>query len=551
MSASLHSSSSTATNVDGLGCADTAPIGFVPSVNEKHVSEATGSIPAQLRPLANSLNNVGALLHGGGDYKMALWYYQEAVQVRTEALQSVMRPELKKRDDSDHQAVLRRRCDAITAEERRLRLCHRKGTPKLDLYNIRERDEGRLDRSQQKFSLPVHITSTEVSPQVPSESKQHGHILERESAVTLFNMGLVHHEHANLDKAFQLFSMALKVLPTSADPALAALILNNVAQVQHRARKPQDALLTLAKALHLEQGVVNGDDQRSGGSITACSLEDTIAMTLSLTGRIHYVHGDAEKALELCKETLRLLRVELGDDHIDVASILFNIGLVLRETGELGDALEHCQWFLDAAREKLENIDSNPQFAAALHAIGSMHHENGSVSKAISLFEESVSSFRSANAMEDTLDLADALMSLGRILQDTGRYSEAMEKYYEVLRITRSLNSQDQEGEATVLCNMGHVHHARGELHEALAVYKEVLRLSRLLYGDNDSFVADMLGVIGNVRLEMGDTDNAMVNFANATRLLSQSRGRWGHPPVVPNLLQCLGLHFRPAAAAA
>eukprot|EP00957_Ditylum_brightwellii_P139356 10621219-Ditylum_brightwellii.AAC.1 len=56
-----------------------------------------------------------------------------------------------------------------------------------------------------------------------------------DSAITLYNIGLVYQKSDRLSKATQLFSMALRVLPQASHPPLTALILYSSARALYQA----------------------------------------------------------------------------------------------------------------------------------------------------------------------------------------------------------------------------------------------------------------------------------------------------------------------------
>ena len=410
----------------------------------------------------------------------------------------------------------------------------------------------------------------------------------RGSAVTLFNMGLVHATNGSLEKAAQLFNMAKSVVKPTAEPALTACVLNNLARVRYQSHDPTEAIRILTRALHLEQAAFadldTADDTATDDTTTdknnkkrrqqVVSIEATIIDTLSLMSRLHFAHGDPAKSVELGRETLRIRRSLLGDDHLSVHCTLYNIGLALQRVGDAEESLRHCAYFASkftsaaAAAACVDTARLSPtaraQIGTALHNVGVMQLHHDSVTQSVRTLEAALSVRRAAlHTAPDELhpDVADSLYQLGQILQNTGRDREAMDTYREAAHIFRRTIGPDHEDVAVVCCAMGQIHQSRGETDEALAVYAEVLRIARLTFGPADGFVAEVLGILGNVHLERGDNDAAMECFSESSRILCPGEeegggaGRSGppgqqrqHPLVVPSLA---GFHFHPHAAAA
>jgi len=398
-----------------------------------------------------------------------------------------------------------------------------------------------------------------------------GHSLaddHRGSAVTLFNMGLVHATNGSLEKAAQLFNMAKSVIKPHVEPALTACILNNVARVRYQSHDPTEAIKILTRALHLEQTAFadleasDGTPKKKRGQVV--SIEATIIDTLSLMSRLHFAHGDSAKSVELGRETLRIRRSLLGDDHLSIYCTLYNIGLALQRVGDAEDCLRHCAYFAShfaggdslSRLQKMSRLSSTAkaQIGTALHNVGVMQLHSDSVTESVKTLEAALAIRRAAlHTAPDELhpDVADSLYQLGQILQNTGRDREAMDSYREAAHIFRRTIGPDHEDVAVVCCAMGQIHQSRGETDEALAVYTEVLRIAKLTFGPVDGFVAEVLGILGNVHLERGDTDAAMECFSESSRILGQGEGDGNgqqQPLVVPSLV---GFQFHPHAAAA
>lgn len=585
-----------------------------------------GMYISSARRLASSLNNIGAMNHKGGEATGALESYQQAVRVRMDSLRgtdnsttnstdgnnidfgpAVVPPEvaeemaLKSHEAKRQEQALR---EAQLSDPNSL--AHELSG--LDLFDLTDGsassnngnttgEDDPDDDAMNTDTVPevVYTDPLRIVDSCPSSSgddadddmaffdfdQEHSVADDhRGSAVTLFNMGLVHATNGSLEKAAQLFNMAKSVIKPHVEPALTACILNNLARVRYQSHDPTEAIKILTRALHLEQtafadleaSTTTKDSSSNNNSINkkrkqAVSIEATIIDTLSLMSRLHFAHGDSAKSVELGRETLRIRRSIYGDGHLSVYCTLYNIGLALQRVGDAEDSLRHCAYFAsqftpgtDAGttlQQKLARLSptAKAQIGTALHNVGVMQLHNDSVTESVKTLEAALAVRRAALHTAPAglhPDVADSLYQLGQILQNTGRDREAMDSYREAAHIFRRTIGPDHEDVAVVCCAMGQIHQSRGETDEALTVYAEVLRIAKLTFGPDDGFVAEVLGILGNVHLERGDTDAAMECFSESSRILGQGEGSGGdgqqQPLVVPSLA---GFQFHPHAAAA
>jgi len=616
---------------------------MTPSPEQQRQGRYRGMYISSARRLASSLNNIGALNHKGGEATGALESYQQAVRVRMDSLRgtdantaannkassalpvpststatatavgpAVVSPELA-------EEMVRRSSEA-RRQEQALReaqlsdptsLVHQLSG--LDLFDLTDGsssghpgdNDGDMDTDMDTttttdtvpevvYTNPLHIADSDSDSDSDLGSDQedvgghhhHHHDVADDhcgSAVTLFNMGLVHATNGSLEKAAQLFNMAKSVIKPNVEPALTACVLNNLARVRYQSHDPTEAIKILTRALHLEQTAfadLEADDTADGTTTDGTaktnkerkqvvSIEATIIDTLSLMSRLHFAHGDSAKSVELGRETLRIRRSLLGDDHLSVHCTLYNIGLALQRVGDAEESLRHCAYFASQftggdgrngllCKTARLSPTAKAQIGTALHNVGVMQLHHDAVTESVRTLEAALSVRRTAlHTAPDELhpDVADSLYQLGQILQNTGRDRQAMDSYREAVHIFRRTIGPDHEDVAVVCCAMGQIHQSRGETDEALAVYAEVLRIAKLTFGPVDGFVAEVLGILGNVHLERGDTDAAMEYFSESSRILGQGEGDGGragpgqqHPLVVPSLA---GFQFHPHAAAA
>lgn len=86
-----------------------------------------------------------------------------------------------------------------------------------------------------------------------------------------------------------------------------------------------------------------------------------------------------DAALAAYHEALRILKVKLGNDHLDVARVLHYIGVVLSEMTDLVDAVRCYEESLRIRRKNLG--DEHKDVARTLHNLGLVYYESGHYEK--------------------------------------------------------------------------------------------------------------------------------------------------------------------------
>jgi tetratricopeptide (TPR) repeat protein len=139
---------------------------------------------------------------------------------------------------------------------------------------------------------------------------------------------------------------------------------------------------------------------------------------------------------------------------------------------------------LDRAAGRIEtSLHDQPQVRASLYA--TLSHVYGSLGahrEAIALSEKSVAI---ADALkEETLDTAEALLTMGRSLQIQGQFDPARASYERALSIRTRLEADDSVGVATVLNNLGSLYGQLDRYDEGIAAHRRALAIQERLHGE-------------------------------------------------------------------
>ena len=201
-------------------------------------------------------------------------------------------------------------------------------------------------------------------------------------------------------------------------------------------------------------------------------------------------------------EAALAIRKKLAPGSLDVANILFNLGLLAVTRGDLDLAQKLYEAALDI-REKL--APNSLRMAGILNNLGILFMDRGDLDLAKKRYEASLAIYE--KLAPGSLDVANILFNLGRLADDRGDLDLAQKLYEAALDILEKLapNSLRMAG---ILNNLGILFMDRGDLdlaqkrHEAALAIKEKLAPGSL-------GVADSLINLGIVARNRGDLDLA------------------------------------------
>ena len=210
------------------------------------------------------------------------------------------------------------------------------------------------------------------------------------------------------------------------------------------------------------------------------------AYALHTSGRVSYILGDRQKALDYWQQALALRRA-VGD-RAGEALTLGNLGIAYTELGEPQKALEFYNLSLPLARA----IGNRANESDTLNNMGALYNMLGEQQKALEFYDQSLPLER---AIGNRASEANTLNNMGNVYSDLGERQKALEFYNLSLPLWRAIGNQG--GEARTLGNVGKIYADQGAWQKALEFYNQSLPLYRAV--GNRAGEAVMLNNIGNV----------------------------------------------------
>jgi serine/threonine protein kinase/Tfp pilus assembly protein PilF len=208
---------------------------------------------------------------------------------------------------------------------------------------------------------------------------------------------------------------------------------------------------------------------------------------------------------------------------------------------------------MDAAARRIDNGELKQAPAAELRlrrTIGDTYRQLAVYEPAERLLGSAVSMARVASSSENG-DLPGALFAYGRLLEDQGRPSEAMERFQEVLELYGRMGSGDRGEMVHAQSAVASCLESLGRSLEALPIFSTALEMAQRIYEGDHSEVAAALNNVGGCMDSLGRPLEALPNY-EAALAMYQRLFDGDHPSVaisLSNLGACLLSSGHPADA--
>ena len=341
------------------------------------------------------------------------------------------------------------------------------------------------------------------------------------------------------------------------------------------------------------------------------------AAILSNWCRVQWMMGDVnDDVYDALEEVLRLRFSVLGWDHVDVASAHFNLGMAEYSRQCNDKAMSHLMQYLKVASHRLKgnmkpeldpipgliyvllikNDDSedkmsqdlvwglrtlqdkrqdlgphNTEVASVLNFIGTLLFHQRELDHALLFFQEELRLEEQLIKCDEDVSVSVTCNNIGRILQELGRFPQAIfyyqrslrHKYGDVVCDFEGAKKMDccssvfpdvtEDGDvppatmnlySTVWYNLGLIHDKIGAYADAIKAFQMSLKLRRAMLGRDHADVACLLYNIGVLQMEQQLLNEATDSFREALRIRRvAATGQLNDRHVVKTLQKLASLH--------
>lgn len=294
------------------------------------------------------------------------------------------------------------------------------------------------------------------------------------------------------------------------------------------ARERNAALAAAARTERVQRFMLNLFD---GGDSDAGPSKDLLVATLIDRGAREARVLDQDRAVQAeLYQTLgsiyqKLGRLEDADSMLNLAlersrgawaqgeaEGMVALGLLRVDQARLDDAEHLIREGLSRSRRELPR--GHPAIAAATDALGKVLEEKGKYSEAIPVLEEAVR-LRSGEGSAPA-DLAASLYELANAHFYAGRYKEAEDLTRRVLEMNKHIYGAGHPRVAECLVNLGAIQQDRGNYVEAERYHRQGLEITRAFFGENHHRTASGMTMVARALV-------FQERFGEAIELLRQS----------------------------
>lgn len=449
----------------------------------------------------------------------------------------------------------------------------------------------------------------------PTEESRDADFLQ---LVICYNKALIYHARKEISIASNFYELILwrinqAVKPNTPLPNewihLAMCVYNNLGHISYCQQVECMALLQFEASISF--------GKRIGNASYAFSLD--YAAVLSNWCRSKYMDADVCYAVFAALEEVLRIRVSLLKwDHPDVASAHFNLGMAEYLRKNNPKAMSHLMQYLRVASEsngvksvidplpglvyvlliKHDGVDDkisrdlvwglrslqekrnevgpqHSEVASVLNYIGTLLFQKHELEHALMFFQEELRLEEQCTDEGDNFGVSVTCNNIGRILQELGRFPQAIKYYQKSLEdkfgdaVVSELNALVQPSKgcnrdvsvavlneafsgppasmnlfSTVWYNIGLIHDKMGAYAKAIKAFRMSLNIRRAMLGPDHADIACLVYNIGVLQMEQEFLTEATDSFREALRIRSvASTGQLNDRHVVKTLQKLASLH--------
>jgi tetratricopeptide (TPR) repeat protein len=297
-------------------------------------------------------------------------------------------------------------------------------------------------------------------------------------ASSLYNIGNTYKILEEYPKSLEYSNEALemrKAIYPEKHPSI-AMSLNNIGSIYHGLGNNPQALHYLKEALEMRRAIYLDNNHPD----VATSLYNIGMFYHSLKLKDH------KEALEYLRQALEMRRKIYGEDHLDIATTLNNIGSVYYNLNKHQEALESYKQSLQI--EKKMYSENHLSLENHHSRIASSYKNIGLAYLGLKKYLKSLKYFEQAAEIYDILCNNKEAVRSEHCSQLTTLLDIIEGGYILLRKYTKSLTYHNQDV-ANSLHNMGTIYFRLGNHSKALKCYQECMEIYKIIYSPNHPFI--------------------------------------------------------------
>jgi len=244
-------------------------------------------------------------------------------------------------------------------------------------------------------------------------------------------------------------------------------------------------------------------------------------------GVLYRKQGKYREALENQKKALDIRTKALGPKHLGVAELYNEMGILYGELGQYADSLETHKKALNIRLLELEKFHSD--IAQSYDNVGLAYWRMAKYKEALEYMQMALD-IRINLFGDNHPDTADSYNHISLVHFDMRKYNQALETCSKALKIKLEKLGNKHYSLCYIQNNLGIYYLAMGKLDKASECHKEGLSLLSQL-GPRHPEVATSMVLLGNVCTKMGNYNEAFSHLNSALKIRLDTFGE-EHPSV-------------------
>jgi len=282
----------------------------------------------------------------------------------------------------------------------------------------------------------------------------------------------------------------------TADPAVQAELYETLGTVTQNLGKFDQADKLLQSSLNQRRTLFGADSLEAADSLVAL-------------GMLRISQAKYDEAEQFVRQGLEIRKKKLPPNHPALAKATFALGKVQEGKGSYQEAIQSLE---DAVRMQSIPGGISADLSSSLTELANCYFYTGNYAMSEALNQRILAMDRQLYG-ERHPTIADDLINLGALQDESGHYDAAERYYRDALDIIQSFYGKDHPETASAYTMLGRVMVSAGEVDEAKGLLEQALTIQEKVYGEAHPRVASILGDLGRVDLKQGKYDEAETQF--------------------------------------
>ena len=230
-----------------------------------------------------------------------------------------------------------------------------------------------------------------------------------------------------------------------------------------------------------------------------------------------------------------------GEDHLDYAKVLCNLGTLYQKIGSYSQAEEKFLKVLKIHKTLLGEL--HPSYASSLHNLGTLYIDIGNYPKAETYYLQALEIKKSVWG-DNHPSYVTSLNALGSLYSTIGEYKKAENWYLRAMEIQDNLTCKQDNEYAITYNNLGNLYYKIGNYQKADTFFSQALEIRKKVLGETHPQYATSLHNMGALFYNVGEYSKAEVYFLQALEIRKSMLGT-RHPSYATSLHNMGALYYK------